>query len=149
MITFFTPITIIAATVAGFLVGFLWYSPFLFLKAWMKGEDITERKLPKRTLYQLVLINCYSFVAHGALASVLAVMFEVLSINSLKIAIALSLLLTFGFIVTTRFIDMIYTPYEKYYDKRSQIKFLLGSGYYLVTTTVMSVVIFVLTALHS
>ncbi len=145
MIPFFTPLTIIIATIAGFSVGFLWYSPFLFRKMWMKGQGIAEGKLPKRTIYESALIQIYSFIAHGAIASVIAIMLELLSITSLTVAIALSLLLAFGLIVTTRFIDMIYAPREKYYDTQSQIIFLVGSGYYLASIAVMTVVIFMCT----
>lgn len=142
MQTFFTPSVIFIATVAAFIVGALWYSPLLFMKAWLRGEGITKEQLPKRTTAYMVQINLYSFIAHGAIASVLAVIFNVLSVTSLKVAISLGLLLAFGFVVAPRFIDMIYTTQGKHYDAKSQIKFLVAAGYYLTIVTVMSVVLF-------
>jgi hypothetical protein len=147
MITFFTPEAVVLAASASFLTGFLWYSRFLFFKTWMKGEGISEDTLPKRTVYETLIISSYVFIAHCAIASVLAIMFELLAITSLAIALVLALLFVFGFIVTSRFIDMVYTPQEKYYGVQSQIKFLLGSGYYLGSIAVMTVVIFAMSSL--
>lgn len=139
---FFTPIHVLCATIAGFLVGAIWYSPVLFMKAWLKGEGITKDQMPKRTTAYMVQINVYSFIAHGAMASVLAVIFDVLTIKSLMLAVIIGSLLTFGFIVTTQFITMVYTPKGKHYEMQSQIKFLVGAGYYLVVVAVMSSVLF-------
>jgi uncharacterized membrane protein YagU involved in acid resistance len=99
MQTFFTPSVIFIATVAAFIVGALWYSPLLFMRAWLRGEGITKEQLPKRTTAYMIQINLYSLIAHGAIASVLAVIFNVLSVASLKVAISLGLLLAFGFVV--------------------------------------------------
>jgi hypothetical protein len=142
MQTFFTPSVIFIATVAAFIVGALWYSPLLFMRAWLRGEGITKEQLPKRTTAYMIQINLYSLIAHGAIASVLAVIFNVLSVASLKVAISLGLLLAFGFVVAPRFIDMIYTTQGKHYDAKSQIKFLVAAGYYLTIVTVMSIVLF-------
>lgn len=142
---YFTPTTIFITTVCGFLVGALWFSPFLFMKAWLRGEGVIKDQLPKRSTMYMIQINFYSLIAHGALASVLAVIFDVLGVSSLALALTLGLLLTFGFVATTRFIEMVYTPQEKHYESRSQIKFLVQTGYYLAVVSVMSIVLFILT----
>ena len=139
---FFTPVHVLLATVAGFLVGAVWFSPVLFMKAWLRGEGITKEQVSKRTTMYMLQINAYSFIAHAAMASVLAVIFDVLAVNSLSLAIVLGLLITFGFVVTTKFIDMVYTPLGKHYEPRHQIKFLVNVGYYLAVTIVMSSVLF-------
>ncbi len=142
---FFTPVHIFWATLAGFAVGMIWFSPVLFMKAWMKGEGITKDQLPKRTTLYTVQTHAYSFVAHGAMAAVLAVIFDVLAVGSLKLAIVLGLLLTFGFVVTTKFIEMVYSVHGKHYEARYQIRFLVNAGYYLVVAVVMSWVLFAVT----
>ena len=142
MQTFFTPSIILIATVAGFVVGALWFSPLLFMKAWLRGEGVTKDQLPKRSTVYMVQINLYSFVAHAAITSVLAIVFSLLGVSSLKAAISVGLLLAFGFIVAPRFIDMVYTTNGKHYEAKSQIKFLVASGYYLAVVTVISIVLF-------
>ena len=142
MHTFFTPLTIVLASVSTFGVACVWYSPVLFFKAWLIGEGITKEQLPKKTMWNIIQAGLYSVVAYGAIASVVAVMFDVLGVTTLKLAVCLSLLLGFGFIVTTRFVDMLYTVHGKHYEKKSQVKFLVGSGFYLVALTCMSSIIF-------
>ncbi len=144
METFFTPLSIFVATCASFVVGAIWYSPLLFINAWMKGEGVTKNQLPKRSKSYMARIQLYSFIAHGAMASVLAVIFDLLRISSLRVAVSLGLLLALGFIITTRFIDMVYTIHGNHYDAKSQIKFLVSSGYYVVVVVVMSTALFLL-----
>jgi hypothetical protein len=139
---FFTPTVILLGTISGFLLGFVWYSPLLFMKAWLIGEGIDKKDLPKRKVSYLIQINVYSFIAHSLLASVLALIFDLLHVTSLKVAMSVALLITFGFIVTIKFIDMIYTTDGAHYNFRAQVKFLVGSGYYLSMVSVMSFAIF-------
>lgn len=138
---FFTPLHIFIATCAGFAVGMVWYSPVLFLHAWQKVEGATQEKPPKRTLLYAVQTHAYSFIAHGAMTSVLAIIFDLLGVSSLKATVSLGLLLVFGFIITVKFTEMVYTQVGKHYEKNAQIKFLIASGYYLVSVAVISVVL--------
>jgi hypothetical protein len=139
---FFTPVHVLIATIIGFLVGAVWFSPVLFMKAWLFGEGVTTDAMPKRSKQYMLTINLYSLIAHSAMASVLAILFEILMVNTLKGAVSLGLLLAFGFIATVKFIDMIYTTKGKHYEKQSQIKFLVSTGYYIVVVAVMSTVLF-------
>ena len=147
MLLFFTPLHILIATIVGFFFGALWYSPFLFLKAWLKGEGLELSQVPKHTKMYMIQTHLYSFVAHALMASVLAIMFDLLLVTTLSLALCLGLLLTFGFIVTTRFIDMVYTTRGKHYEIESQVKFLVSAGYYLLVMSIMSSVLFWVTML--
>ena len=141
---FFTPTIILIATVSGFVFGALWYSPLLFMKAWLMGEGITKNERPKRSKLYLAQINLYSFIAHGAIASVLALIFDLLQIASLKVAVSLGVLLALGLIVTTHYIDMLYTVDGVHWNRKSQIKFLVNSGYYICVVGIISSVLFLL-----
>lgn len=61
------PIAVLLATLAGFLVGGLWYSNALFGKVWMRAADMTEERIamanPAKTyglafLFLLVMALC-------------------------------------------------------------------------------------------
>lgn len=143
---FFTPLHIFITTSVAFLFGVLWYSPVLFLKPWLQGEGLTMSKLPKHSKKYIATTHLYGFIAHGALATVLAIIFDLVTVSSLKGALSLGLLIAFGFIVTTRFIDMVYTTKGKHYEMQSQIKFLVSAGYYLAIVAIMSVTLFYLAA---
>ena len=142
---FFTPLHVFAATLVAFIIGSLWYSPILFLKAYLLGEGLSKEHKQNLGALYMIQIQLYSFVAHGAIASVLALLFDIVGVTSLKLAISLGLLVTFGFVVTSRFVDMLYTPKGKHYEKQAQIKFLVSAGYYLTVVSVMSAVLFLLT----
>lgn len=141
---FFIFQSVVLAGVAGFIFGALWYSPGLFLSFWLKGEGISKETMPKRSLKYLVQVNIYSLLSHVAMASVLALMFDLLQVPSLKVALSLGLLLCIGFIITTRYVDMIYTVHGVHYSRQAQIKFLVSSGYYVFTVAVMSLILFLL-----
>ncbi|MCF7843447.1 DUF1761 domain-containing protein [Candidatus Gracilibacteria bacterium] len=141
---FFTPTTILIATILGFGFGALWYSPALFMRAWLMGEGIEKSELPKRSKMYMIQINVYSFLAHGAMASVVALMLELLQVSSLKVALVLGGLLTLGFMVTTNFINMVYTTEGVHYSRKHQIKFLVNSGYYICVISIMSATVFLL-----
>jgi hypothetical protein len=38
-------LAVVVSTVSAFLIGWLWYSPLLFGKAWMKASGMTEEKI--------------------------------------------------------------------------------------------------------
>ena len=137
-IIFLTPAVIITGTIAGCVFGAIWYT-VLFGKAYMYGLGVTKETLPKRSKKYMMTTNVYSLLAHGGIASTLAVMFDLLQVAELSTAIYMGLFLTFGFIVTTKFVDLTYTVHGAHYEKRPQVNFLVGAGYYICTVMVMSV----------
>ena len=141
---FFTPTIISVATIIGFLCGTIWFSPLLFMKALFIGEGVKQNELPKRSKLYIIQTHLYSLIAHGVIASVLALLLELLQVTSLKVALSVSVLLCIGFIVSKNFLDMIYSLHEEHWRKRVQIKFLVNSGYYIFVMCVMATVMFFL-----
>jgi hypothetical protein len=43
-------LAVLVAALSGFVIGFLWYSPFLFGNIWMKEAGLTEEKLKQTNL---------------------------------------------------------------------------------------------------
>jgi hypothetical protein len=61
---------VIVAALSSFVVGFLWYSPFLFAKAWMREAGISEEKIKQANMFKvfglsflLTLIICFNLAA--------------------------------------------------------------------------------------
>ena len=143
METFLTPQGIIGATIVAFVFGALYYSPIMFLNVWLKvSRKFPHNELPKQKAFYVVSVHLYSLVAHGAIAAVLALMLDVAGVTTLKMALSIGALLSLGFIVTTRYIDMLYVVDDVHYSKQSQIKFLLSAGYYFSVILIMSTVLF-------
>lgn len=139
--------SIFIATCAGFLVGFVWYSPYICMNLWLKGKGVTKETLPVRSRTYIAQTNVYSFIAHLCIALTLSVVFTLLSVKDVKTAVTLGTLLAFGFIVSSRFVDMLYTVDGVHYDKKNQSLFLVTSGYYITTVAVMSYTLAVLSIL--
>ncbi len=142
MTPYLTPEGVFLATLAAFILGALWYSPLLFLNAWVKGKGMTLASLPKRSPRYIMQTQTYSFIAHGCMAFVLAVIFDVTQVETLKVALSLGALLAFGFTTTTHFVALVYTLDGNHYDKKNQISFLIMSLYYIAAVVVMSAVLF-------
>ncbi len=142
MTSYLTLEGVFLATLAAFIFGALWYSPLLFLNAWIKGKGLKPGELPKRTTRYILQTQGYSFVAHGCMAAVLAVIFDITQVETLKVALSLGALLAFGFTTTTHFVALVYTMEGNHYDKKNQINFLIMSLYYVVAIVIMSAVLF-------
>lgn len=142
MQSFLTIEGVFLATLAAFILGALWYSPLLFLNAWVKGKGLKPGELPKRSLGYILQTQGYSFVAHGCMAAVLAVIFDVTQVETLTVALSLGALIAFGFTTTTHFVALVYTMDGNHYDKKNQINFLIMSLYYVAAIVVMSAVLF-------
>jgi Protein of unknown function (DUF1761) len=139
METFFTLHAIIIAAVCGYIFGALYYSPFLFLKPWLQSQGFSLSTIPKRSNRYIVQINVYSFIAHGCMAAVLALMFDLLGVDTTKAAVSVAAILGIGFVMSTKYIDMLYTLEGNHWDMKSQLKFLISAGYYVLMLIVMAV----------
>lgn len=133
---------ILLATCAAYVLGALWYSPLLFMNLWLKGKGVTVESLPKRSKLYMTTIMSYAFIAHACIATVLAVVLEVTQPETMKVALSLSALLAVGFMVSARFIDMVYTVEGKHYDLKNQTNFVITSLYYVAIVLLMAAVLF-------
>jgi hypothetical protein len=70
-------LAVLGTAIAGFLLGWLWYSPVLFAKAWMTEMKITEEKMKacaeKGMAFYFVKGFLYTLVSTAALAVLLTV----------------------------------------------------------------------------
>jgi len=89
-------IAVLVATIVVFVLGWLWYSPLLFYKPWMRARGIDPAvamagaKMPTGKL-AIELVRCF------VLAYIVAHFVAALGINSWFIAVHFGLLLWIGF----------------------------------------------------
>ena len=139
--TFFLPVLI--ATLAGSILGGLWYSHILFKKPWMRGVGKTDADLIARKTEQS-RVMFYTFFIVFATSFGLATMLTLLNINTVLGAVQVALLISFSFIVTTRFFDLLYVSREPHWSKVPQQLFLVDAGYSICSLSVMSVILVLL-----
>lgn len=120
-------VSIVIASVLAMVVGFLWYSPMLFAKQWMKESGLKESDIKKEEAKKGYLIM---FVASLAMAFVLAQLVYVTNANDLVSGATVGFMSWFGFVLTTQVAKVAF-------EGQSQKLFLINVGHYLVAMMLM------------
>lgn len=147
MFTLFNLEIVLTASVLGFIAGSVWYSPKLFMKAWLFSHDKDENSL-MGTPKNMKSVMLYSFLSIMALSFTVLSMFNIVDglPKDFYSYFGFGMLLCFGFVITTKFTEMIYSLNGPHYGKKSQMLFLIDSGYYVVLFTIISSVIYLFSA---
>ena len=134
---FFTNINLLTVFIASAVamgVGFIWYSPFVFGKAWMRASGVVpgpeadaQRKGMAKTFF-------FSFLLMSATSYILAVTINSMFIRDMYAAIIVGLALSIGFIVSAKVNDRLFT-------KTPWPIVLISSGYYVLSIVVMTIVL--------
>jgi hypothetical protein len=127
-------LALLAASLASMGIGFLWYSPFLFGKPWMKlmgysASDLKEAQKEMGTGYLLSLIATLITVF------VMAQIFKWVLPPNLNTALLISFMLWIGFIAPVQFTDVLF-------GRKPMNLFLINTGYQLVSILVSGGILF-------
>ncbi|MCG8373013.1 MAG: DUF1761 domain-containing protein [Balneolales bacterium] len=120
---------VIAASLVGFVIGFLWYGP-LFGKAWMAETGMTDEKAKEGNMPK---IFGTTFVLQVFMAYCLAMFIGDPSID-LAMATFYGFLTGLGWILPTMIINNLY-------EQRSIKLSLIQGGYWVVVFTLMGLII--------
>ena len=146
MFEILNPVGILVAAIAGYALGIAWYSPILFTKPWLDGLGKTKEEVmrpqthkTKRYMWSLMV---YTFAVTIAIAFTLDLFIVLTGVTTFLEFLQISMLLAFGFIVTTRFIDMLYTLDKPFWSIPAQKLFFVNAGYYVAMVLLMGTVLF-------
>lgn len=126
-------VAIIVAALANMAIGWLWYSPLLFGKAWIKMVGFSKkdvRKMKKRAGPAMVGGLITSFIVAYILAHFIAVM----GASTMELAAQLAFWLWVGFIATVQFGMVLW-------ENKPLKLWLLNASYWLVSMLVMAVIL--------
>lgn len=92
---------VLLAAIVSMVVGFLWYSPWLFGKMWMKLSGLTEQKM--KTMKQKGMTTAYILMFVGSLISslILAYIISYAEVTSVLGGAAIGFMTWLGFVATT------------------------------------------------
>lgn len=129
-------LALLAAALASMGIGFLWYSPFLFGKPWMKlmgysPSDLKAAQQEMGTGYMLSLISTIVMVF------VLAQVFSWVGPEDITTALIVSFMLWIGFIAPVQFTDVLF-------GRKPMNLYVINTGYQLVSMLVMGAILFYL-----
>jgi hypothetical protein len=140
MFAIINPWAVLVAAIVAYLVGWAWYSPILWQKPWMqargdsgKNWEEGKKEMPK--------VMFYGFVNTLLMSYVIAVFLALIGVTSLMGALQVALLLCFGFVVTVKFNDLLYTNTPPHYGRRAQLLFIIDCGYQIALFMTVSAIL--------
>lgn len=121
---------IVAATIASFVIGGLWYSPILFGKLWMAEIGTTEEELKKSNQGKIFgLTFIFSFIMSVNLA-----MFLNDSATTAAWGATAGFLAGFGWVAMAIFVNGLF-------ERRSARYMLINAGYFVVSFIVIGLIL--------
>jgi hypothetical protein len=129
-------LAVLVAAVATMVVGFLWYSPVLFAKPWMRemGYDPNDKAKTQEMQKSAGPAYAGSFVASLISAFVLALIFHWAHIGDMHGALGMSFHVWLGFVATVQLTGALF-------QKQSMRLFAINTGYQLVCYFVMGAIL--------
>ena len=129
-------LAVFVAAIVSMVLGFIWYSPILFARPWMRlmGVDpqdkakLAEMRKGAGKLYGL------SFVATLVAAVVLAKIIDITSVNTVLYGMKIAFAVWLGFVATVQLTGALF-------GKQPAKLFLINTGYQLVCYLAMGAIL--------
>ena len=137
-------ISILVAGIVAFAFGAAWFMGPIG-KVWLNSKIwAEENRAMTMTPKYMTRMYAVSFALTVLTAYVLDVFFQITGVTTLAQYLQMAMLLCFGFVIVTKFNDMIYTNTPPFYGKRAQLTFIIDVGYYIGMFAIMAVVLYYL-----
>jgi len=129
-------LAILVAAISTMLVGFIWYSPILFAKPWMRemGYDPNDRASADKLRKNAGPAYAGSLVASLISAFMLAMFLHQMHVQDLEYGLLVGSHVWLGFVATVQLTGALFT-------KQSIKLFAINTGYQLVCYLVMSAIL--------
>jgi hypothetical protein len=129
-------LAILVAAISTMVVGFIWYSPILFAKPWMRemGYDPNDKPGAEKMRKSAGPAYLGSLIASLVSAFVLALFLHEMHVQSLEIGLLVGSHVWLGFVATVQLTSALFT-------KQSMKLFAINTGYQLVCYLVMSAIL--------
>lgn len=129
-------LAILASAIAAMILGFLWYSPLLFAKAWTRemGYDPNDKAKMDEMKKSSGPAYAGSLAASFLSAFTLALILHGMRAESLHFGLMASFHIWLGFVATVQFTGALFA-------KQSMKLFAINTGYQLVCYLVMGAIL--------
>ncbi|PYT93296.1 MAG: hypothetical protein DMG36_10325 [Acidobacteria bacterium] len=129
-------LAILGAAIATMILGFLWYSPLLFAKAWTRemGYDLNDKAKMDEMRKSAGPAYAGSLAASLLSAFTLALILHGIRADSLHFGVMASFHIWLGFVATVQFTGALFA-------KQSMRLFAINTGYQLVCFLVMGAIL--------
>jgi hypothetical protein len=128
--------SVLVAAVATMILGFLWYSPFLFARPWtvLMGYDPNDKAKIEEMQKGAGKIYGIAFVASLVSAFVLAKIIDVTTVNSALYGMKIGFAMWLGFVTTVQLTGVLFA-------KQPVKLYLINTGYQLVCYLAMGAIL--------
>lgn len=137
---------VLAATVVTYLIGWAWYSPLLWQKPWVAARGGMDEHWEKNGRKEMPRVMAYGFFNTFLMCFAIAVFLVLTGATTLMESLQVALLACFGFVVTAKFNELLYTAHPPHWGRRAQTLFLIDTGYLVVLFVVAAKVIWYISA---
>jgi hypothetical protein len=129
-------LAILVAAVSTMLVGFVWYSPLLFAKPWMRemGYDPNDKASAEKMRKSDGPAYLGSLMASIVSAFVLALFLHEMRVQTLELGLLVGSHVWLGFVATVQLTSALFT-------EQSMTLFAINTGYQLLCYLVMSAIL--------
>ena len=129
-------VAILVAAISTMIVGFVWYSPLLFAKAWVRemGYDKNDKAKMEEMRKSAGPAYAGSFAASLLSAATLALVFHAMRLEDLPHGLMAGFHIWLGFVATVQFTGALFM-------KQSMKLFAINTGYQLVCYLVMGAIL--------
>ena len=124
---------VVVSAIASMAIGFIWYSPVLFGKAWMKLSNIDPKKMAEANKHMAKMYSI-SFVAAIVTAVVLSLFLDYALAATALEALLVGFFAWLGFVATTLISSVLF-------EGKPWAAFLINSGYQLASLLTMSLIL--------
>jgi Protein of unknown function (DUF1761) len=127
---------VLVAAISTMVVGFLWYSPILFAKAWMRemGYDLEDKAKMEEMRKSAGPAYMGSFLASLVSAFVLALLLHWLHVQNLELGLMTAFHVWLGFVATVQLSGVLFM-------KQSMKLFAINTGYQLACYLAMGAIL--------
>lgn len=137
-------LSIVVAAIIGFIWGAVWYmGPVgtLWREAKLTDPNPDSSRYIQSKKYMLQMF-ALGFVLTAFTAYVLSVILTLVQVQTFFDYLHVSMLVCFGFIITTKFTDLAYTNTPPFWGKKAQTVFLVDSAYYIVLFAIFGTIFY-------
>jgi hypothetical protein len=127
---------VLVAALSVMVVGFLWYSPVLFARPWMKlmGRDPEDKAKMAEMRKNAGPTYGFSLVASILSAAVLAKVIQIATVNSPLYGMKIGLAVWLGFVTTVQLTNALFS-------RQPAKLYAINTGYQLVCYVVMGAIL--------
>ncbi len=129
-------LAILVGAISTVVVGFLWYSPILFAKPWMRemGYDLNDKVKVKEMQKSAGPAYFAAFIASLVSAFILALFFHEMHVQSIHFGLLVAFHVWLGFVATVQLTGALFM-------KQSMKLFGINTGYQLACYLVMGAIL--------